>query len=652
MGSSPLMSLGIRAMAANYAALQTTGHNIANASVKGYSRQQVELATSQGQFTGAGFFGRGVDVVSVTRSHSEFLTREADAAGSLSAMDGARLQQLKRLENIFQPGEAGLGQAASELFAAMVDLTSNPSDLATRQVVLARASDMAARFADAGSALDDTQSSVTAELKTSVASINSLAKSVASANQRLAALRGLGQPANDVLDERERLVAQISEQVKVTRMEADDGTLALFIGGGQRLVLGAEAAELRVVQDRADPARSAVAIVDGNNLRPLADNALGGGGVAGLLRFQNQDLAAGRNLVGRLALAVGGAVNSQQLRGVSLQSPLGQVAGSALFAMGPSQGLANASNQRDAGGMLIGSVALTITDPAALQASDYQLRESTVTPGAWDLTRLSDGRVTTVNSGDTIDGMRIDIVNPQSGDRFLLQPVTRGANGMGTLLADPRDLAAASPLLATTAAANSGTAAVASLRVSAAPLPVADGSARITFTSDTGNYNWELYDSSSTLLSSGSGTWTAGQAVPAPPQDINGFSLQLSGVPRTGDIVDVQPTPASAISSNNGNAAELLSLRDALLAGGYNYSDSWSQALAEVGTRTQSAQSGSEISAAVAQQAERSRSEVAGVNLDEEAARLIQYQQTYQAAAKVLQIAQTLFDTLLDTAGR
>lgn len=652
MGSSPLMSLGIRAMAANYAALQTTGHNIANANVKGYSRQQVEVATSEGQFTGAGFFGRGVDVVSVTRSHSEFLTREADSASSLSAMDAARLTQLRRLENIFKPGEAGLGNAASELFASMVDLNSNPNDLATRQVVLARAGDMAARFADAGTALDDVQSSVTAELKTSVANINGLAKSIAVTNQRIAALRGLGQPANDVLDERERLVAQISEHVKVTRIDAEDGSLALFIGGGQRLVLGTEAAEMRVTQDVADPARSAVAMVDGNNLRPLDGASLGGGDMAGLLRFQNEDLAEGRNLVGRLALAVGGALNTQQMRGLSLQAPLGQVASSALFGMGPSQGLADARNARDAGGMPIGSVALTITDPTALQASDYTLRESTSTPGSWDLTRLADGMVSTVNSGDVIDGMRIDISNTQPGDRFLLQPVTRAANGMRVLLSDPRDLAAASPLLATTAAANTGTVAVSSLSVNASPLPVADGSARITFTSNTGDYTWELYDSSSTLMGSGSGTWQPGQAVPAPPQDINGFSLRFSGVPRSGDIIDVQPTPPGAISSNNGNATQLLALRDAALSGGHTYADTWSQALAEVGTRTQSAQSSSEISAAVAEQAEQSRSSVAGVNLDEEAARLIQFQQSYQAAAKVLQIAQALFDTLLDVAGR
>ncbi|MDP3223714.1 MAG: flagellar hook-associated protein FlgK, partial [Rubrivivax sp.] len=145
MSASPLMSLGIKAMAANYAGLQVTGHNIANANVQGYSRQTAELSTAQGQFTGAGFFGRGVDVTTVSRSHNEFLTREAASSRALAAMDGARLQQLQRLENVFKPGEMGLGHATSQFMNAMVDLSNSPADMAVRQVALARAGELASR---------------------------------------------------------------------------------------------------------------------------------------------------------------------------------------------------------------------------------------------------------------------------------------------------------------------------------------------------------------------------------------------------------------------------------------------------------------------------------------------------------------------------
>ena len=650
MGTSPLMSLGIKAMAANYAALQTTGHNIANANVAGYSRQQAELSTSGGQYSGAGFFGRGVDVKTVTRSHNEFLTREAASARSLSAMDASRLSQLRRLEAIFKPGEMGLGNATSEFMNAMVDLSSRPADSATRQVALARAGDLASRFSEAGITLDDVQAGVNAELRTAVAEVNGLAKSIAETNQRIAALRGLGQPANDLLDERERLISRLSAHVQVTRMEAQDGTMSVFIGGGQRLVLGTVAASLKVVQDESDSSRTAVGINEGGAQRRLSADTLGAS-VGGLLRFQNEDLVSARTLIGRLAASVGGAVNDQQMKGVNLQTPLGLVPSVALFGMGPAQAQPHAANARSPSGAVLGAVTLTVTDPTALQASEYDLQETATGSGSWMLTRLSDGQRTAVSSGDVVDGMQIDFTAapPLSGDRFLLQPVTRAANGMARLLDDPRDLAAASSLLATTAPANLGTATVASLQVTAAPLPVPGATARLTFTSDTGDYSWELFDASSTLLRSGTATWQAGQPVPTPPLDINGFTLQLNGVPRSGDILNVEPTPASALASNNGNALALLALRDANITGGRTATDAWSYAMADIGVRVQGGQASADISDSVAGQAERSRSSVSGVNLDEEAARLIQYQQSYQAAAKVLQVAQSLFDTLLQT---
>ena len=115
MGSSALMSLGMRAMNANYAALQATGNNIANANTVGYSRQTAEFETAGGQFTGAGFFGKGVNVTTITRAHDEFLTREAATSRALAAADAARSGQLQQLEKVFAMGESGLGYAAQQI---------------------------------------------------------------------------------------------------------------------------------------------------------------------------------------------------------------------------------------------------------------------------------------------------------------------------------------------------------------------------------------------------------------------------------------------------------------------------------------------------------------------------------------------------------
>ena len=655
MTASALFSIGTKAMTASYAALATTGHNIANANVAGYSRQQVELATALGQFSGAGYFGKGVDVSTVSRAHDAFLTREAATARSLAAMDSSRLALLQQLESAFPTGEAGLGHAAGELLNAMVDLSARPADSATRQVVLARAADGADRFAAAGAQFDALQLAVSENLKTDVAQINQLATSIAQLNQRIAAAQGLGQPPNDLLDQRDRALSDLSEKLQISTVAADDGSLGVFIAGGQTLVLGTQVKPLAVLPDRSDATRSALALVDNGVPRLLQPDELGGGSVSGLLRFQNQDLVAARTLTGQLAAALAGAVNGQQALGLDQRDP--PSSGAPLFAVGTPLALAEAGNAVDGSGQFIGQVSLNVVDASLLQASEYALRaDPGGAPGVWQLTRLQDGLVRNIVSGDVVDGLRIDIGPglPAANDRFLLQPVSRAADGMRRVLDDVRGIAAASPLSASAAAANTGTASVAALRVvSSAADPQLN--ATISFTNDTGDYAFELRDrTSNALVSSGSGTWSAGT-----PIAINGSELTLNGVPRSGDVFSVVKTPYPAV--NNGNALAFTALRDAALVGraplsgggiggGNSFTDAYAAAMAHIGVRVQGADTAAGISGAVAAQSETARSSRSGVNLDEEAAKLIQYQQSYQAAAKILQIAQSVFDTLLESA--
>lgn len=650
-----LMSLGTRAMFANYATLQTIGNNIANANTPGYSRQQVELGTAGGQSTGAGFFGQGVSVQTVTRASDAFLTRDAAMSKSQAARDAARLEQLERLEKVFPTGESGLGYAAGDLLNAFVDVANRPQDASARQVVLARAEELASRFRAADSQLDALQSGVTEDVKNSVTVVNTLAKRVADINRQIAAAQGSGHAPNDLLDQRDQLISEIGSYVQVTTIEADDGSLGVFIGGGQRLVLGSNAQQLKVVPDAYDAAKVRLAISEAGGERLLPEDSLVAGKLPGLLAFQNQDLADARAMIGQLASAIAGAVNRQQSLGLDLGQPAGS--GAPIFALGAPAALPASTNARDAGGNFLSSVSLTVADPKQLQASDYELRTDASTPGQYFLTRLSDGVTRTVADGDTVDGFTLAIGTPAPGatDRFLLQPVSQAAQGMARVLNNPNGIAASSPVVATVASGNTGTATVGSLTVTSTALDPTQ-TANISFTDDSGNYNWELRDASNAVVSSGTGTWTAGSTIA-----LNGFELTLAGVPRSGDAVQVAPTTFPA--ANNGNALSLLALRDAgivgehLLAGGVvsageSITSAYASAMADIGVRVQSARSSSNISTAVATNAEAARAGVSGVNLDEEAARLIQFQQAYQAAAKVLQVAQSVFDTLLSVAAR
>ncbi|MDH5339048.1 MAG: flagellar hook-associated protein FlgK, partial [Rubrivivax sp.] len=538
-----------------------------------------------------------------------------------------------------------------------------PGDTASRQVVLARAQEMAARFADAGGRIDTMQGLLREDLKTTVASVNELTKNIANVNQQIAAVRGLGQPPNDLLDQRDQLLADLSEHISITTVAADDGTLGVFAGGGQRLVLGNQAQPLAVVDSPGDPSRAAIAIMDNGKPLRLDETAVGGGRIAGLLKFQNHDLVDAQLLLGQMAAAVAGAVNAQQRLGVNLYEPAGSVPSKDVFSIGAPRALPLSANAKDASGRFLSEVTLTTVHPAELQASEYEMAaDPSGTPGLWQVTRLSDGLVRSVPSGGEVDGFRIDIGNPapSPGDKFLLQPVNRAGAQLRTLLRDPRDVAAASPLTGTVGASNTGSAAIASLTITSNTVDP-QNTASITFTNDSGAYAWELRDrDTNALVASGTGTWVPGKPLPSDPDpQINGFELQLSGVPQAGDTLTVERTTNPA--SNNGNALALAALRDqrlvgltrqadGSLTGGATSTDAYAAAMADIGVRVQGAQAINNISTAMAVGAEQRRSSDAGVNLDEEAAKLIEYQQSYQAAAKVLQVAQSIFETLLQTA--
>jgi flagellar hook-associated protein 1 len=662
MAGSALMALGTRALFANYAALQATGNNISNANTAGYSRQEVQLETAGGQFTGAGFFGKGVDVTTVARAHNAFLTREAATSRSLAAADATRASQLKQLETVFAPGEAGIGHAAGQFLNAFVDVANRPQDLAARQVALGRAEDLAGRFRAAGQQMDSLQANVTADLRTAITSVNTLARRVADINAQISLAQGSGHQPNDLLDQRDRLISDMGALIQVTTIPASDGSVSVFIGGGQRLVLGGVASQLAAMPDDFNPSLVRVGLTDAGGTNPLPDNLITGGSMAGLLRFQNIDLAAARNQLGQMAQALAGAVNDQQALGLDLRSPAGT--GAPIFGTGALVVQPSSSNAKDVSGNPIASfvngsgvrvptVSFTISDASQLRASSYEVRPDPATSGNYLVTRQSDNTTVSVATGAIVDGFQLNVVTPvpAAGDRFLLQPVGTAALNMRRVLDDPKGIAAAVPVTGSVAAANTGTATIAAIKAVSTSLNP-QHTATIAFTSDAGAYDWELRDATSNaLISSGSSTWTAGQ-----PITLNGWQMDLNGVPKTGDAITVQRTPYP--STNNGNARALTDLRSAMMvgqqgsSGGVTITDAYANAMTDVGVRVQSAEISADMSAAVAHDAQASVSEKTGVNLDEEAARLIQFQQSYQAAAKMLQVAQAVFDSLLELGGR
>lgn len=640
-----LLNVGARALLANQVALQTTGHNIANVSVAGYSRQSVVMETVQGQFTGGGYIGKGVNVATILRNHNELLTRQAAAAQAMQAGDTTRAERLAQMQDVFSGGSSGLGAAITDMMNSLGDVIASPTDISARTVTLTRMDEMAARMRSSAERLRDIEQSVTEQLKTDVDHINSIAKSIADVNEQIARVKGNGQSPNDLLDKRDQLIRELNQYVQTTQIPADDGTMGIFVGGSQALVLGSTASSLSVSESAQFPGSQQMAIYfnrAGSAPVELNEGMLGGGEVSGLLRFANNDLAEGRNLLGRMAQAIAITMNSQQNLGLTLDGAMGKDLFSVpMSATGYSSGAAAGT--------------VTFTDATRFAASDYEVRFTT--PPAGQVVRLSDGKSTAFTSLadpalQDIDGLSFNLTTAgATGERMLFKPFANAAANMQMLVYSPRDLAAANPINAAMGTSNTGTLQLASLKAtdnSFTPPPIPGG---VTLAFNAG--------SPPTFTVSGSTTPPSGTTLPytpGEPIEIDGWSITLQGTPKSGDTVTIgnalDPQYGDMYTRNAGNATALKNLRDVKMFDESTMADGYAGLMAQVGTRTQSAMYAAKLSDSIASNLEADRTAVSGVNLDEEAAKLIQYQQAYQASAKMLQIAQTIFDNLISTMGR
>lgn len=637
-----ILNVGSRALLVNQKILETVGNNIANVNTPGYSRQSVIVENVAGQFTGGGYYGNGVDITTVQRNYSDFLTRQAALMKSVASSDAARYDKLQQLEGVFTGGADGLGASISDMMNSFSDIISAPSDLTARSVALTSADEMAARFQSAASQLESIRLGVTQQLQNNVAAVNTLAAQIAKVNGEIARAVGSGHTPNDLMDQRDQLINDLNKYVQTSTVTSNDGTVNVFVAGSQSLVLGVKAGQidLSTTAYAGDSSLSQINIRMSGISAPLDQTMLRGGELAGLLQFKNGDLQTATNLLGRMALAIGTRMNEQQALGLDLNGNVG----TALFNIAAMPAGYPASTNSLPGTALTLAVQSNPSGTTQFVPSDYELTFTSATAGS--ITRLSDGQVTAFDFSVTnpvqIDGLEINksVAAAATGDRFLLKPFSTAAGSIQTAFASPRGLAMASPVSASVGAANTGTLAVAGLVTRSVPAPAA---VTLNFTSAS---TYTRSDTGATVY-----TYTPGQPIEystAPP--LTGWSLTLKGTPQPGDTYSVQPNAYPAL--NAGNAQAMLNLRDLAMFDGGPLTDGYAGLMAEVGVMVQSAESAATVSQNIAANIEQQRSAVSGVNLDEEAAKMLQYQQAYQACGKMMQLAQTMFESLLQSLGR
>ncbi|MDO9597044.1 MAG: flagellar hook-associated protein FlgK [Azoarcus sp.] len=644
-----LLNIGLTGLNAAQSQLSTTSHNITNAATPGYHRQSVIQTTQDPSFSGAGFFGNGTRISAVTRSYSQFLDTQVLLTESRQAEYSTYSSQIRQINGMLADATSGLGAAMDAFFAGVQEVAANPTNTASRQALLSGAQTLVSRFQLQDNRLSEIRDGVESELRSTVEQINGYAESIAAMNRSIAVAQsaGPGVPVNDLLDQRGQLVTELNRLVKVSAIAQDDGSLTVFVGSGQSLVTGQSVSKLAAVPTPGDAERSSIALVAANGSQMLLpDTLLTGGSLGGLLAFRRDSLDPAQRELGVIAAGLATAFNAQHQLGVDLDGALGQ----AFFSVSP---------------RVVPETAATVAlDPAnigALTGSDYQLAN---VGGTYTLTNLSTKASVTVVPGvpQNFEGITVTAAALAAGETALIQPTRYAARDIAVTISDTRQVAAGSPVSGNVPLSNVGNAKLSNIVMTdtsgvlsppwAATLTFDDGTTSIPpvppgfslppgFTPATLDYNPATESAGKVFTLTGPG----------------GFSLSftLSGSPANGDTLTLQPSEKGVADNRNVLALGALQTAKLLYNAGSgapttSLGGAYSKIVSAVGNKTREVQANEAAQTSLLTQARDARDSLSGVNLDEEAANLVRYQQAYQASARVMTIAQRLFDEVLSIA--
>lgn len=668
-----LLNIGLSGLSANKTALSVTGHNISNVNTPGFSRQDSVQATRVPQFSGAGYIGSGTTLVDIRRSYSEFLTTQVRSSTALSSDVEAYKSQIEQLDSLLAGSTTGITPSLQKFFSSLQTAAEDPSNIPARQLVLSEAEGLARRFNTVYDRISEQNEFINKQMVAVSDQVNRLATSIASYNDAIAVAASNGQQPNDLLDAREEAIRQLSTYVGVTVVAQDDSSVNLFVGSGQPLVVGSTTSRLEVVPGQGDPTRFEVNFVSGGSSQGIT-SLITGGELGGLIRYRAESLDPTLNSLGRLALAVSDQVNTQLGEGLDLK---GQV-GTALF--GDYNDAALAALRVRAFSTNTGNVqpALNITDSSVLTTSDYRLEYDGT---QYQARRLSDGAALTVSpnppgaypatltftdAAGRDQGFELAIdAAPATGDQFLLQPTRRGATSITAVLDQPDQLAFAAPVRAQAQLQNSGNGSISQpdlIAAGSSPIDVAAISAALPIGlsyDGAGTFENPPGTPASGLTRVPAGAFVPGQ-LNTYELDLGGgnlVSFTISGRPESGDTFTLDFNTNGV--SDNRNALKLVDLQSKQTVGvdptvtgiatGVSFTDGYGDLVERVGTLTAQARQDSEATGAILKQATDNRDALAGVNLDEEAANLIKFEQYYNASAQVIQVARSLFDTLINS---
>jgi flagellar hook-associated protein 1 len=623
---SNAFGISITALQAFQQAIAVTSNNVANASTPGYDVESIELAAAAPQSNGTLGVGAGVNVAGIARAFSQAQTNQLNTSQSSLGSLNAIQNYSNQIDNLFGTTAGGLTTALQSYYSGWSNVANDPSSTAARQALLGNAQSVAASFQSSSTQLNTLNSDVNTRITADVQQINSLGHSIATLNNQIVAATATGQAPNTLLDQRDQLVSSLSQLVGVSTTTDSNGGMNVFVGNGQPLVLQNVTTTLTTVPNQFNASQLDVSTSTSQGVS--ISGSITSGDLGGLLTARSQVINPALNQLGQIATALSQSANLQQNSGLDLSGQFG----ANLFSVGAPQATASSRNT-DAT-----TASVSIANTGALTADNYVLAYN---GGAYSLTDASTGaNVALAGAGTaasplTAAGLSIVVsATPAAGDQFLIQPTAQAAGTFNVAITNPSQLAAAGAIATSAANTNAGSAKIAAGTVLNAANPNLLATTTIRFTSPT-TYS---------VNGAGSFAYTSGANIA-----LNGWQTQIKGTPATGDVFTVQSNAGGTGDNTNATAGANQQTQGILDGGTVSISGAVSALVTGFGAQAAQINTAQTAQTAVNTQAQQAVQSTSGVNLDEEAAKLLQWQQSYQAAAQVLTVANSLFTTLINS---
>ncbi len=627
---SDIFQISASALQAFQAAINTTSNNIANASTPGYDVETANLTEAVPQANGTATVGSGVEVSGITRAYSAAATTQLNNSQSSLASLTAVQNYTTQIDNDFGTNLGGLSTAIQTFYSAASTVADDPTSTASRQALLSDAQSLASSFQSASGQLNQLNTDVNSRITSDVSQINSISAAIANLNQQIetATAGSGGQAPNELLDQRDQQISNLSQLVGVTTTTQADGAVNVFIGNGQPLVLEDSSDTLKTIPN---PFNASQLEIGSSTQSGSISSQITSGDLGGLLQARSTVINPALNQIGLIATTLSQTVNAQQAQGLDLNGNQG----APIFSVGAPTATSSAANTDDT----TATVAVNADGLGQLSADNYVLSYRN---GAYSLTDQTTGSNVAFTAGGTAaaptitaNGVTITLSGtPASGDEFLIQPTANAASSFTAVLTDPSKIAAAAAVATAPATTNTGSGTISAATVLDSANPDLLTPATISFTTPT-TYS---------INGGAAQTLAANGRIAA-----NGWQVTITGTPAAGDSFTVSSNAGS--TGDNTNALALAAGQNAgvLNGGTVSVTGAASALITSLGSQAQQIDTAQTAQTAINTQASDQVQSISGVNLDEEAANLLQWQNAYEAAAQALTIGNSLFTTLIDS---